>query len=90
MIRAMSVEWRVEIKHDGIWPKKWDWMVIRQETDPYHTDLRTGDAFTKDGARRAALKAKRSMEDEDVRVVYGADSPSAQSRRADASAARVV
>ncbi len=54
---------RIEIKKDGMWPVRWTWYVWG---DNY--DLRMGFAVTKDQARRKAIKAKHSMEIDDVDV----------------------
>jgi hypothetical protein len=65
-----QVEWQVEIKKNGFWPLRWSWVVHRRQVNPYNSSCRIGESFTKDCARRKALKVKRSMEDDDVRVVY--------------------
>ena len=70
--QAPELTWEIEIKRDGvIWPFVWSWRVVRREGRPsYGTSVRSGDSLTKDRARRKALKAKRSMQDDDVTVVY--------------------
>ena len=64
------VEWEIEITRNGIWPTPWRWQVVRRQRSPYDFTVRSGDAFTKDRARKKALKAKRSIENDDVKVVY--------------------
>lgn len=63
-----DVEWEIEIKHDGIWPTPWMWHVSGTRRSPWDYNSRFGFATTKDRARRKAIKAKRSMETEDVKV----------------------
>lgn len=68
MSETGEVSWEVEITHDGWWPFKWSWTVERRIG--YDVKWRRGDALTKDRARRKALAAKRSMQEDDVTVVY--------------------
>jgi hypothetical protein len=64
----MSVpRWEVKIERNGIWPTPWCWEVWCKDGVNYR--LRRGETFTKDRARRKAMKAKVSMERDDVRVV---------------------
>lgn len=69
-----SAEWEIEITHDGMWPFRWRWHVTRilRYVGPphYESSHRHGDSLTKDRARREALKAKRSIEEDDVLVRY--------------------
>lgn len=70
-----GVHFEVELEHDGIWPTRWTWTVRREERDelgaiPGTFSVRFGDALTKDRARRKALRARRSMEADDVRVEW--------------------
>jgi len=59
--------YEIEIRKNGMWPTRWSWAVRRRDGD---YGFRLGQAFTKDRARRKALKAKRSMEVDDVKVVH--------------------
>jgi hypothetical protein len=74
--REPGVHHRVEIERTGIWPTAWSWAVYREEVDAagYYVSgsyaMRRGAAFTKDRARRKALRARRSMEQDDVRVEW--------------------
>lgn len=61
-----QVRWEIDIRRDGMWPTVWTWKVWRK--DGIHYSLRTGDAMTKNRARREAVKAKLSMERDDVTV----------------------
>jgi hypothetical protein len=63
-----QVNYEIEITRGGMWPTVWKWSVRTVYPAPYAS--RYGDAITKDRARRKALKAKRSMERDDVRVIY--------------------
>jgi hypothetical protein len=63
---ADEVRWEVTIERRGMWPTRWCWAVWRKAPGDYR--FRMGDAFTKDRARRKAIKAKVSMERDDVRV----------------------
>jgi hypothetical protein len=71
-----GVHFELDIARDGMWPTVWSWTVRREERDErgwpvigsYAT--RSGDTFTKDRARRKALRARRSMETDDVRVEW--------------------
>ena len=65
-----DVEWEIEVTRNGVWPAIWRWKVGRHQRNPYDYDVRFGETFSKDRARRKALKAKRSMEEDDVKVVY--------------------
>jgi hypothetical protein len=57
-------DWKVEITHDGVWPTKWRWSVLRKSD----CAIRVGESFTKQGAERAVVKARLSIEREDVRI----------------------
>lgn len=58
-------DFKIEIEHDGgLWPARWSWRVVRWQNA--HIQLRSGFAMTKDRALKAALKAKRSIENDDV------------------------
>jgi hypothetical protein len=60
--------WEIEITRDGMWPFVWEWQTWKRWG--YKQDLRVGSAMTKERARKKALAAKRSMENDDVRVTY--------------------
>jgi hypothetical protein len=62
-----DTRWEVTIERSGEWPTPWRWAVWRKGTGPY--GLRMGRAITKDRARRKAIKARLSMERDDVTVV---------------------
>lgn len=65
--------YEINIKHNGMWPFTWSWDVVQRRPRPIVAEfiaMRSGDALTKDRARRKALKAKASMETEDVTVTY--------------------
>jgi hypothetical protein len=64
----MRVTWETRITRNGSWPTPWRWEVWRKQHDPIDVKLRTGYAVSKDRARRKALRAKLSMERDDVQV----------------------
>lgn len=59
-------DFKIVIEHDGVWPTKWRWVVRRSFASPDGYASRSGYTFTKDRALKAALKAKRSIENDDV------------------------
>jgi hypothetical protein len=61
--------WTTEITRDGMWPTKWRWNVQRHRRHPFELDSRGGEALTKERARRKAIRARLSMERDDVRIV---------------------
>jgi hypothetical protein len=66
-VEMSEPRWEVTIERDGLWPTPWRWRVWAKGPGDYR--LRSGETFTKDRARRKAMKAKLSMERDDVRVV---------------------
>lgn len=58
----------IKIEHDGMWPTKWSWVVTKRGNSLGDFACRSGEALTKDRARRKAIEAKLSMENEDVKV----------------------
>lgn len=61
-----DIRWEIEIRRSGTWPTVWRWSVYCW--DGNHSSIRTGDAITKNRARREAIKAKLSIERDDVTV----------------------
>jgi len=54
----------IRIEHDGLWPMRWGWTVIYSPT----STIRSGFAFSKDRAQRAAARARLSIERDDVDI----------------------
>ena len=71
----MSARCEIEITKDGMfWPFVWRWKLV------YHGEgwpspgarwaRRSGEALTKDRARRRALAVKRQIEEDEVYVIH--------------------
>jgi hypothetical protein len=73
---STGTHFEIKIERNGMWPFYWRWSVMRDEIDergqstPSAFAFRFGEATTKDRARRKALKVRRSLEEDDVRVVW--------------------
>jgi len=60
------VGWETTVEHDGMWPFPWSWRVIKRGD---RTALRSGGAISRERAQRKAIRARLSMEREDLRIV---------------------